>query len=172
MSKNKHILDKAVLPAPESNRYFQLLERHPYICSLLFCLLLNPLYFGSENGIPANALMLETVALLIIGFYLLWRLVRYQPHRRIPAAAAGIGFTVLVLLGAEQYRKAVHPGLWLMLGGCAILAGILWLTRKTGTEPAAAHLPVFNWQQLFPPAFLRVLHAHYPAAARCGAFRR
>ena len=65
MSKNKHILDKAVLPAPESNRYFQLLERHPYICSLLFCLLLNPLYFGSENGIPANALMLETVALLI-----------------------------------------------------------------------------------------------------------
>ena len=130
MSKNKHILDKAVLPAPESNRYFQLLERHPYICSLLFCLLLNPLYFGSENGIPANALMLETVALLIIGFYLLWRLVRYQPHRRIPAAAAGIGFTVLVLLGAEQYRKAVHPGLWLMLGGCAILAGILWLTRK------------------------------------------
>ena len=76
MSKNKHILDKAVLPAPESNRYFQLLERHPYICSLLFCLLLNPLYFGSENGIPANALMLETVALLIIGFYLLWRLVR------------------------------------------------------------------------------------------------
>ena len=130
MSKNKHILDKAVLPAPESNRYFQLLERHPYLCSLLFCLLLNPLYFGSENGIPANALMLETVALLIIGFYLLWRLVRYQPHRRIPAAAAGIGFTVLVLLGAEQYRKAVHPGLWLMLGGCAILAGILWLTRK------------------------------------------
>ena len=100
MSKNKHILDKAVLPAPESNRYFQLLERHPYLCSLLFCLLLNPLYFGSENGIPANALMLETVALLIIGFYLLWRLVRYQPHRRIPAAAAGIGFTVLVLLGA------------------------------------------------------------------------
>lgn len=130
MSKNKHILDKAVLPAPESNRYFQLLERHPYLCSLLFCLLLNPLYFGSENGIPANALMLETVALLIIGFYLLWRLVRYQPHRRIPAAAAGIGFTVLVLLGAGQYRKAVHPGLWLMLGGCAILAGILWLTRK------------------------------------------
>ena len=43
---------------------------------------------------------------------------------------------------------------------------------ETGTEPAAAHLPVFNWQQLFPPAFLRVLHAHYPAAARCGAFRR
>lgn len=63
-------------------------------------------------------------------FYLLWRLVRYQPHRRIPAAAAGIGFTVLVLLGAGLYRKAVHPGLWLMLGGCAILAGILWLTRK------------------------------------------
>ena len=61
MSKNKHILDKAVLPAPKSNRYFQLLERHPYLCSLLFCLLLNPLYFGSENGIPANALMLETV---------------------------------------------------------------------------------------------------------------
>lgn len=23
MSKNKHILDKAVLPAPESNRYFR-----------------------------------------------------------------------------------------------------------------------------------------------------
>ena len=65
MSKNKHILDKAVLPAPESNRYFQLLERHPYLCSLLFCLLLNPLYFGSENGIPTNAMMLETVALLI-----------------------------------------------------------------------------------------------------------
>ena len=39
MSKNKHILDKAVLPAPKSNRYFQLLERHPYLCSLLFCLL-------------------------------------------------------------------------------------------------------------------------------------
>ena len=52
MSKNKHILDKAVLPAPESNRYFQLLERHPYLCSLLFCLLLNPLYFGRKMEFP------------------------------------------------------------------------------------------------------------------------
>lgn len=130
MSKNNHILDKAVLPAPESNRYFQLLERHPYLCSLLFCLLLNPLYFGSEKGLPSNAMMLETVALLLIGFCLLWRLVRYQPQRRIPATAAGIGFTLLVLLGAWRYHYAVHPGLWIMLGGCAILTGMLWLTRK------------------------------------------
>lgn len=36
MSKNKHILDKAVLPAPESNRYFQLLERIPIYAACCF----------------------------------------------------------------------------------------------------------------------------------------
>ena len=151
-----------MLPAPESNRYFQLLERHPYLCSLLFCLLLNPLYFGSENGIPTNAMMLETVALLIIGFYLLWRLVRYQPHRRIPAAAAGIGFTVLVLLGAGQYRKAVHPGLWLMLGGCAILAGILWLTRKQA-QNQRRRISLFLIGSSF---FLRIFYVCYTPITR------
>ena len=42
------------LPAAESNRYFHLLERHPYLCSLFVCLLLNALYFGGEAYLAQN----------------------------------------------------------------------------------------------------------------------
>lgn len=118
------------LSAPESNRYFHLLERHPYLCCLSLCLLLDPLYFGGEAYVPQNALLLEVLAVLAVGAVVLWRLVRYHPQRKRHAAAAGVVFPALVLTAAWFYRSAAHPGLWIMLGGCCILTGLFWLTRK------------------------------------------
>ena len=81
------------LSAPESNRYFQLLERHPYLCCLSLCLLLDPLYFGGEAYVPQNAVLLEVLAVLAVGAVVLWRLVRYHPQRKWHAAAAGADIT-------------------------------------------------------------------------------
>lgn len=76
------------LPAAESNRYFHLLERHPYLCSLFVCLLLHALYFGGEAYLAQNAVLLETLALLAAGAAVLWRLVRYQPQKKPAAVCA------------------------------------------------------------------------------------
>ena len=88
------------LPAAESNRYFHLLERHPYLCSLFVCLLLNALYFGGEAYLAQNAVLLETLALLAAGAAVLWRLVRYQPQKKPAAVCVSVVYTLLVLAGA------------------------------------------------------------------------
>lgn len=118
------------LPAAESNRYFHLLERHPYLCSLFVCLLLNALYFGGEAYLAQNAVLLETLALLAAGAAVLWRLVRYQPQKKPAAVCVSVGYTLLVLAGAWCYHEARHSGLWVLVGGCAVLSGLFWLTRK------------------------------------------
>ena len=118
------------LPAAESNRYFHLLERHPYLCSLFVCLLLNALYFGGEAYLAQNAVLLETLALLAAGAAVLWRLVRYQPQKKPAAVCVSVVYTLLVLAGAWCYHEARHSGLWVLVGGCAVLSGLFWLTRK------------------------------------------
>ena len=118
------------LPAAESNRYFHLLERHPYLCSLFVCLLLNALYFGGEAYLAQNAVLLETLALLAAGAAVLWRLVRYQPQKKPTAVCVSVVYTLLVLAGAWCYHEARHSGLWVLVGGCAVLSGLFWLTRK------------------------------------------
>ena len=118
------------LPAAESNRYFHLLERHPYLCSLFLCLLLNALYFGGEAYLAQNAVLLETLALLAAGAAVLWRLVRYQPQKKPAAVCVSVVYTLLVLAGAWCYHEARHSGLWVLVGGCAVLSGLFWLTRK------------------------------------------
>lgn len=118
------------LPAAESNRYFHLLERHPYLCSLFVCLLLNALYFGGEAYLAQNAVLLATLALLAAGAAVLWRLVRYQPQKKPAAVCVSVGYTLLVLAGAWCYHEARHSGLWVLVGGCAVLSGLFWLTRK------------------------------------------
>ena len=105
------------LPAAESNRYFHLLERHPYLCSLFVCLLLNALYFGGEAYLAQNAVLLETLALLAAGAAVLWRLVRYQPQKKPAAVCVSVVYTLLVLAGAWCYHKARHSGLWVLVGG-------------------------------------------------------
>ena len=118
------------LPAAESNRYFHLLERHPYLCSLFVCLLLNALYFGGEAYLAQNAVLLETLALLAAGAAVLWRLVRYQPQKKPAAVCVSVGYTLLVLAGAWCYHEARHSGLWVLVGGCSMLSELFWLTRK------------------------------------------
>ena len=118
------------LPTAESNRYFHLLERHPYLCSLFVCLLLNALYFGGEAYLAQNAVLLETLALLAAGAAVLWRLVRYQPQKKPTAVCVSVVYTLLVLAGAWCYHEARHSGLWVLVGGCAVLSGLFWLTRK------------------------------------------
>ena len=41
-----------------------------------------------------------------------------------------MGYTLLVLTGAWCYHEARHSGLWVLVGGCAVLSGLFWLTRK------------------------------------------
>ena len=97
------------LPAAESNRYFHLLERHPYLCSLFVCLLLNALYFGGEAYLAQNAVLLETLALLAAGAAVLWRLVRYQPRRNRRRSASVWGIHCWCWLGRGVITKPDTP---------------------------------------------------------------
>ena len=94
------------------------------------CLLLNALYFGGEAYLAQNAVLLETLALLAAGAAVLWRLVRYQPQKKPAAVCVSVVYTLLVLAGAWCYHEARHSGLWVLVGGCAVLSGLFWLTRK------------------------------------------
>ncbi|MFR0951084.1 MAG: hypothetical protein ACLSFT_11500 [Ruminococcus callidus] len=121
------------LPAAESNRYFHLLERHPYLCSLFVCLLLNALYFGGEAYLAQNAVLLETLALLAAGAAVLWRLVRYQPQKKPTVCVSG------VYAAGAGWGVCYHEARHLDCGaGRLCCAKRISGSPENGTQPTAA----------------------------------
>ena len=159
------------LPAAESNRYFHLLERHPYLCSLFVCLLLNALYFGGEgisgtkrcasgNAGSAGGGSSSLVAAGAVS----------APEetgsglRQCGVYAAGADWGVV--LSRSQTLRTVGAGRRLCCAKRAVLAH-----PKAVPQPAAAGFAAPAGDKLSAEIFLRVLHAHYPTAARCGKIR-
>ena len=119
----------------------RLLGAHPYLITALVCLAVHPLTFGAIGNIPGNALLIETLV-MIVGLSMAgWLLILRRTQNKLLFAAYEAGIFVMCICGAKLYRLSEHKGLWFFFGGCAI-AVLLWLLsdRKAYKEKANAFL--------------------------------
>lgn len=129
---NKNNPDAAVLTLSptKTERVLQLLAAHPYLCALFCCLLINPFYLGSDGNVPSNAIYLETLLVLAVGEFAIWTLRRQEKLEKWTAVTEAVLWVPLVLLGAWMYSASDRRGLWMLLGGCAVLLVLYFLTRN------------------------------------------
>ena len=93
------------------------LASHPYLWSLVICLLLNPLFFASTEYIPKNALYLETL-LIVIGTtcYLLYKF-KYGKLRLGVFIILELLCILLSLFLANFYAHSLQKAMWVMIFG-------------------------------------------------------
>lgn len=120
---NRKTADLSLLQMPQRRveRFVTTLAAHPYLSAFLVCLLLNPLYFGSQEFIPNNAVFLEVLAVLVVGFVLLLYLRKRSPFWKKLFIPVGLFFLAGVLFGAKQYTASTQKGIWILIGGCIVL---------------------------------------------------
>lgn len=130
MNRNNPDSIPLCFPGSCTEKFLHALGAHPYLSALLVCLLINPFYLGSAENVPENALMLEVLAILAVGGGILLWLYRLGKLQKKTTIAAGVVFLLLTGVGTKLYAQSERKGLWMLLGGCAILLVLFFLTRK------------------------------------------
>ncbi|MGN1404615.1 MAG: ArnT family glycosyltransferase [Ruminococcus sp.] len=130
MNRNKPDSIPLCLTESCTEKFLKALGAHPYLSALLICLLINPFYLGSAENVPANALMLEVLAVLAVGGGILLWLYRQGKLEKKTAIALGAVFLLLTGLGTKLYHQSEQKGLWMLLDGCCILLVLYYLTQN------------------------------------------
>lgn len=113
--------NKLIINCSETDTVIKALAAHPYIAALAVCLLINPFYLGAYTNIPNNALMLECIIVFSGVCFVLHRLYKIGKFKkRQVQVLAGI-FLCLVIIGAYFYNRSQTKGIWIFVGGCALL---------------------------------------------------
>lgn len=114
----------------DTHPWLRSIAKHPYWAALLFCLFLNPFFFGSMGNIPNNTCYILTFCLFCAGIFIIRKY--YQNHciPKIAAYAASAGLVPVLLFLAWRYQKAEHKQLWILFGGLAVIFGAVLLMRR------------------------------------------
>ncbi len=113
-----------------TDRLVRTAAAHPYICTLLICIFINPFFFGAIENIPENALMLEV--LITSGFTAAAVYAGYRKGKLSlkQSAAVGIVGSGAALCLSAFYADSANRGLWHFAGGCALTAVLYWLSDR------------------------------------------
>lgn len=103
--------------------------KHPYIWTLFFCLLLHPFYFGSDENVPKNAVLIESSLALAAGFAVVFLLYRFDriklSHAYILSAVVFAANFFLTI----RYSRSFAKGAWLFIGGSVIVLTLYYFSR-------------------------------------------
>ncbi len=129
MSKSK--ADKSPIAINEKtvDAVISSLAKHPYLWTLIACLLLHPFYLGADENVPANALLIETTLFLAAGFFIIYNLFRSQ---KISLAAAYISSAVFFCINfflTVKFSASNNKGSWLFIGGCLIILALYYFSN-------------------------------------------
>lgn len=116
MKQNKLFIDSSVTDA-----VIRTLAAHPYLAALTVCLLINPFYLGACANVPNNALMIECILVfsgICFVFHRVYKSNRFEKQQIKILAAI---FLCLIIIGAYLYNRSQSKGIWLFLGGSALL---------------------------------------------------
>lgn len=106
------------------------LAKHPYLWTLVLCLLTDPFCFGSMGNIPNNVLLLESFAVLGIAYAFGKKRQRSSEHASTALTVYMLCVVVMIVLAAKMYGKSEHKNLWQFFGGwLAVIA--LYFTFDT-----------------------------------------
>ncbi len=108
------------------------LAAHPYFAAFCACILIHPFYLGAVDNIPNNAMLLEFLIVLIAAGLILHRCYKQKKIDKYTTAILGAAIILADVYGAKKYSVSENKGLWMLLGGTAILIIIYYIadTKK------------------------------------------
>lgn len=118
------------ISAAKTDAFIKGVAAHPYVCALLVCLLLNPFYLGAAENVPPNALYMESFGVLLtvlIGIYIMYKRGKIG---KIQACVFGLSAAFLDYVGAKRFSQATDKGLWMLVGGIAVVS-VLYACANT-----------------------------------------
>lgn len=118
------------ISAAKTDAFIKGIAAHPYVCALLVCLLLNPFYLGAAENVPPNALYMESFGVLLtvlIGIYIMYKRGKIG---KIQACVFGLSAAFLDYVGAKRFSQATDKGLWMLVGGIAVVS-VLYACANT-----------------------------------------
>lgn len=136
MSKNNEDIKSFRINSNKTDFIIRALASHPYIGAFIICMIIHQFYLGSWENVPANALLIEFMLVLFIGYAVIYHLYKIGRFRKRQAQILAVLFTVIDFTVTEMYSQTHHKGLWLFTGGCAILFILYYYsdTKKYRTQ--------------------------------------
>ncbi len=74
MSQSKSVPEALGFTNARIDSIIESLAAHPYLWAFAVCLLIHPFYLGSEENVPNNAMLIEALLVLAVGFWAIYRL--------------------------------------------------------------------------------------------------
>ncbi len=128
MSQSKSLPEALGFTNARIDSIIESLAAHPYLWAFAVCLLIHPFYLGSEENVPNNAMLIEALLVLAVGFWAIYRLYKGELLGKKGAAAIAVLYLCLDLLAAKIYSQFSTKGMWLLLGGFILVFLLYFLS--------------------------------------------
>lgn len=111
-----------------TGRLVKLAGTHPYLCTFLICVMINPFFLGEMSNAPMNSLFLEVILTALSAGAAVWYGYSHGKLNKKQAVCLLIISAGLDIALAGIYQDSENRGLWHFAGGCLLAALVYWLS--------------------------------------------
>ena len=111
------------------NRVVDIISKHPYLCTLVACLIAHTLTFVNDGLVPTNSFILTTVLVGAFAVFLVKHYVKPRKNKGLILSLSILASVVAVILLAYGYRQIPYKSIFHIVIGIAITVGACFLLK-------------------------------------------